>query len=159
TGATHGGHTFPTRPPHGPRSRVAVRPPGARAMLRRVGTRAGAGGGAAAPAGGPSFGALLRRERLARGLTPEALAERARRRGRAAGAGGRGLTGPPRRAPPRVRAGAGGLPPGARPALVPAPRRAPRPPRGGAPPDPGRHTLPLPPTSFVGRERELGEVA
>jgi len=136
---------------------VAVRPPGARAMLRRVGTRAGAG--AEAPAGGPPFGALLRRHREEAGLTQEALAERARLSVRAVSALERGVNRAPRPGTLRLLAGALGLAPAARAALVAAARPAPRPPGGGAPPGPGRHTLPAPLTSSRGAHISRGACA
>ena len=121
-----------------------------------AGAVAGSGGGAAAGA----FGALLRRRRLAAGLTQEALAERA---GLAAAASGTWSGARPRPSgrrgaawPRRCPAGGGARrleaagAPGARP------RRA----RRGAPPParPGRpaaQPAALPLTSFVGREAEV----
>ena len=119
--------------------------------------------------GAPAFGRLLRRRRLAAGLSQEALAEAAGLSARAV----RALEGGERRAPhrdtvhllagalhlsedererwPPPSPGTGGAraapcpPPGRRAGLLPAPRR-------------GRRRLPAPLTSFVGREREVAQV-
>jgi transcriptional regulator with XRE-family HTH domain len=121
---------------------------------------------------GAAAGAAVRRHRLAAGLTQEALAERA-------GLGVRTLQAleegesRPRRETARRLAAALGLPPeqAARLAAAAPARRGDRgagvvlrivPPGPPAPrPGPGapRTDLPLQLTSFVGRERELAEVA
>jgi non-specific serine/threonine protein kinase len=107
-------------------------------------------GGAAPDA--PAFGALLRRHRLTAGLTHEALAERAGVSARAISDLERGLSRAPRPDTVALLATALRLPPDERAALAAAAR--PRPVgRGGA--GPARHNLPVPLTSFVGREAEL----
>src|SRR5262245_44933216 len=113
-------------------------------------TGAGAAGGA-----GPAFGALLRGHRRAAGLTQVALAERA-------GLSQRGLqhleAGDARPHPATLDAlvGALDLAPEDRARLRAAGRTPPPPTVGLAA---GPTNLPLQLTSFVGRERELGEVA
>ena len=115
-----------------------------------------------AASGGPAgFAARLRRLRLGAGLTQEALAERAGLGVRTVQALEEAESWPRRGTAQRLAqalglagdaAGAFGGGPAARPA---APARGSGPPSG--PPGPP-HTLPLQLTSFVGRERELGEV-
>ena len=118
---------------------------------------------AAAPEVGPpphTFGALLRRHRLAAGLSQAALAERAGLSLRGVSDLERGARRVPQRATVRLLAGALGLRPEATAALEAAVARRRGPPgRAGA--RAARtvpHNLPLPLTSFVGRERELAAV-
>jgi transcriptional regulator with XRE-family HTH domain len=114
---------------------------------------AGGDGRAGAAAGPPPpFGALLRRHRLAAGLTQEALAERAGLSARGVQDLERGLKRAPRPDTLRLLAGALELAPEARAALAAAARL------GAAGRGGGRHNLPAPLTSFVGRERELAAV-
>jgi transcriptional regulator with XRE-family HTH domain len=141
--------------------------------LAGVGTHAGRSTGAVSVASSrrspAPFGVLLRQERLAAGLTQAALAARA-------GVSVRGIqdlergAARPRRDTQRRLIAALALPPARRAAFeaagAPAPRGRPAAaPPPGPPPGPGgesdgaRHNLPLQLTSFVGRERELGEVA
>jgi transcriptional regulator with XRE-family HTH domain len=127
-----------------------------------------AAGDEVAPGGGEParFGALLRRHRLAAGLTQEALAERA-------GLSARGLQDlekgarRPLAATVRRLAGALSLSPEEGAAFAAAAPRATRRPRGGedgsspATAVPGSlrpPALPAPLTSFVGREREVAGV-
>jgi len=104
-----------------------------------------------------SFAALLREHRLARGLTQEELAERAGLSGRAISDLERGLKQAPRPSTVRLLVRGLGLPEAEAVALLHAAQ-----PRREAVLDTGlghdRHTLPLPLSSFVGRERELAEV-
>jgi predicted ATPase/transcriptional regulator with XRE-family HTH domain len=123
----------------------------------------------------PALGALLRRHRLAAGLSQEALAERAGLSLRGVSDLERGARRVPQRATVRLLVGALGLRPEEAAALEGAvvrrlgpsraaagswQARAPAPAagaRGAAPPVP--HNLPVQLTSFVGRERELAAVA
>jgi non-specific serine/threonine protein kinase len=110
------------------------------------------------------FADLLKRYRLAAGLTQEALAERARVSQRAVSDLERGARNRPYRDTIRLLADALGLGPSERVRLEAAARRV------GPPSDepPGRtrpveasatqSNLPIPLTSFVGREREMAEV-
>jgi non-specific serine/threonine protein kinase len=115
------------------------------------------GAGAAAVPGGEAaapFGALLKRHRLAAGLTHEALAERANVSARAISDLERGLSRAPRRETVALLADALRLAPGPRAALEAAARRPAAPGAG-----PGRpHNLPVQLTRFVGREREVAAV-
>ena len=103
-----------------------------------------------------TFAALLRRHRLAAGLTQEALAERA-------GLGVRSVQGLERGETQPLRATAEHLAEGLRlggerrAAFLAAARPAPR--DRSAPPEPVAAQLPAPLSSFVGRERELAELA
>jgi non-specific serine/threonine protein kinase len=117
-----------------------------------------------------SFGALLRRHRLARGLPQEALAERAGLGTRSIQDLERGINQPrretlqrliealalPREEEAQLEAAAQPRPRRRKGALVTAPTAA------GGSPWPGEATprspLPVPLTSFVGRERELAEI-
>ena len=123
----------------------------------------GGDGGDEGAGAGRRFGALLRRHRLAAGLTQEALAERA-------GLGVRTVQGleegehRPRRETARRLAAA--LAPAQRAALLNAARPAPRARRDAAAPEPAHpparpfpaappaHDVPVPLTPLVGRERE-----
>jgi non-specific serine/threonine protein kinase len=113
---------------------------------------------------GPTFGDLLRRYRLAAGLTQEELAERAQISPRAISDLERGQRNRPWRETVDLLATALKLDGAERTRLEAAARRAsPLAPEatgrrsGGDNPLP-RHNLPVPLTSFVGRERELAEV-
>ena len=123
---------------------------------------------------------LLRRHREAAGLTQEALAERAGVSARAVSALERGVNRAPRPSTLGLLTEAMGLPPRNRAALARAARRGgpsralvpgarPSPAAGARPAAPvagglgaaggaGRHNLPRPLTSFVGRDRELAAV-
>jgi predicted ATPase len=113
-----------------------------------------------APGGGrwPSFGALLRRHRLAAGLTQASLAERSRLSVEAISTLERGSRRRPTRATVELLAGALELPPAERDAFVASARK-----RDGRPRDLSRRAfdeehprgLPIPPTPLLGREREL----
>src|SRR5207237_1356468 len=99
----------------------------------------------------PPFAALLRRYRLAAGLTQEALAERARLSAVTVGALERGVNRTPRRDTLDLLAEALGLPPQDRVAFAAAARRQDGPvPRPGVQPHRGSPTPP-----FVGRRGEL----
>jgi non-specific serine/threonine protein kinase len=100
------------------------------------------------------FGELLRRHRAAAGLTQAELAERAGLSARGVSDLERGARRAPRRATLARLAAGLRLPAAERAALAAAGRR-PRAPVGPRPPP----NLPLPLTSFVGRARELAEVA
>jgi transcriptional regulator with XRE-family HTH domain len=113
---------------------------------------------------GPTFGELLRRYRLAAGLTQEELAERAQVSQRAISDLERGQRTRPWRDTVQLLATALGLGAADRAQLEVAGRRAtylapetigPRPRDDSSPP---RHNLPVPLTSFVGREREIAAV-
>jgi predicted ATPase/transcriptional regulator with XRE-family HTH domain len=111
-----------------------------------------------------SFGDLLRRHRLAAGLTQEQLAEKAQLSARAVSDLERGTRSRPWRDTIRLLATALALPPAERAELEAAARRSGtvlgEPPAPAAP-SPGPNALsnlPLPITSFVGRERELDEI-
>ena len=105
------------------------------------------------------FAALLRRHRLAAGLTQEALAERASLSARGISDLERGLKAP-QPATVALLARALALPPEEARALAEAARRE-RARRDDRTPaaDPHARALPVTLTSFVGRARELGEVA
>ena len=158
----------------GPLRAVGIRPaggaergaPGAPARPRRPAGRGrrGRGGDRGARAGG-------RARPAARGRPPRAHAPV--RRGGAAAAGAPAVPAPARGAPARARGPArpadrGALPGAAarraattttsRPAPTAGARRR-RTRRARRPPEAARHNLPTALTSFVGRERELGEVA
>jgi predicted ATPase/transcriptional regulator with XRE-family HTH domain len=107
--------------------------------------------------GTASFGLLLRRHRRAAGLTQEALAERAGLSVEAISALERGRRRAPHRDTVQLLAVALRLTEAEAAALAgtSAPRAAP----AGAVATPGPHNLTLQLTSFVGRERELAEVA
>src|SRR5262245_32767527 len=98
------------------------------------------------------FGALLKRHRLAAGLTQDALAERAGLSARAVSDLERGGGRTPRLGTVARLGAALGLCDEQRAALRAAARPAP------APPAPAPASLPRPLTSFVGREREIVEV-
>jgi transcriptional regulator with XRE-family HTH domain len=111
----------------------------------------GVSGGTAEPGGAavrPAFGALLRRHRVAAGLTQEALAEWTGLSVRAISDLERGVKRAPRVATLRRLADALGLAPVPAAILAAAARPAAAP----------GHNLPLQLTSFVGRERELAAV-
>ncbi len=105
-----------------------------------------------------AFGELLRRLRVAAGLTQEALAEQSKLSTAAISALERGTRQAPYRETVRLLADALGLGSADRAALMAAASRprthANTAPRASAPTPPG-HTLPVPLTSFVGRERDL----
>ena len=116
----------------------------------------------------PTFGALLRRRRVASGLTQEALAERSGLSERAISDLERGVNRAPRRDSVRSLAEALGLTAAERAdweaacrrlavrlVLPAAARRLREIPRDRTAP---RHNLPLQLTSFVGREREVADV-
>lgn len=119
-------------------------------------------------AGGLSFGDLLRRYRLAAGLTQEELAERAGLSARGISDLERGLSARARKETLNLLAAAMELTPEERAQLAQAGRaRSELRPREseeiGEPPSPAtvplpRHNLPLQLTSFVGRERELADL-
>jgi predicted ATPase/transcriptional regulator with XRE-family HTH domain len=98
----------------------------------------------------PAFGALLKRYRLAAGLTHEALAERAAVSVRAISDLERGVSRAPRSETVALLVQALPLAPGQRAALAEAGRRAAPQQASGA-----LHNLPTQLTSFVGRERVL----
>jgi non-specific serine/threonine protein kinase len=109
----------------------------------------------------PAFGTLLKRYRVAAGLTQEALAERAHMSARAISDLERGARRVPYRETVALLAAALDLPAPEQAAFAAAARRPPRAlatdrdePAGGTVPD----NLPLQLTSFVGREREMAEV-
>jgi len=105
-----------------------------------------------------SFAALLRGHRLALGLTQEELAERAGLSARAISDLERGLKQTPRLSTVRLLVRGLGLPEAEAAALL----RAAQPPRVTVPdtsPSHDRYALPLPLSSFVGREQVAGEVA
>jgi predicted ATPase/DNA-binding XRE family transcriptional regulator len=106
---------------------------------------------------GRSFGELLRRYRLAAGLTQPALAERAHLSVQAIGALERGARRSPHRVTSDLLADALSLSPRQREAFAAAARSGRIPP---GPSDSGserRHRLPVPPTPLVGREREVAQ--
>jgi predicted ATPase/DNA-binding XRE family transcriptional regulator len=104
---------------------------------------------------GPSFAELLRRHRLAAGLTQEALAERSRLSAAAVGALERGVRRSPYMATVDLLADALRLSAGHREEFAAAARGERRPhPRARRPAQP-IHDLPTPPTPLIGREREL----
>ncbi|HEV3091836.1 MAG TPA: helix-turn-helix domain-containing protein [Candidatus Cybelea sp.] len=112
----------------------------------------------------PDFGALLRQHRIAAGLSQEALAERARMSADGISALERGHRRTPQRETLVLLAGALALDDEQRRAFALAANRS-RLRRGaGSAAEPGRlngalSNLPLSLTSFVGRERELAEIA
>ena len=105
-----------------------------------------------------TFGALLRRHRLAAGLSQEALAERAGLSARGVQDLERGVRLAPRPETVRLLADALGAQGGARAGLIAAahPELATQPPPVGSPPR--RPVLPVPPTALVGREQEVAAV-
>ena len=107
--------------------------------------------------GSQAFSDLLRRHRLAVGLTQEALAERAGLSVHGIQKLERGVTRPYRDTVQRLLAA---LPLSAddQVELRAAAGAAARQPRGLAAAEVTRHNLPIPATSFIGREQELGEV-
>jgi predicted ATPase/DNA-binding XRE family transcriptional regulator len=107
--------------------------------------------------GPAAFAELLRRHRLAAGLTQEALAERAGLSARAISDLERGVKHAPRRDTLRMLAEALALPPREWAALAAAARPRPRT-RGAARPD-ASGALPRPATPLVGRDAEAAEVA
>src|SRR5437773_1301085 len=104
-----------------------------------------------------TFGDLLRQYRLAAGLTQEALAERAGLSEHGIQKLERGVTRPYRDTVDRLL-GALELSAAEKADLRNAAGAAPRTPRVVAAVDGPRHNLPIPVTSFIGREQELGEV-
>ena len=112
-------------------------------------------------AGERVFGSLLKRHRLAAGLSQEELAERAGLSARGISDLERGARRTPQRATVRPLARALGLSPTAagdlEGAVRPATTSAPSAP--SAPASPGRPPLPAPLTSLIGRERERCEVS
>ena len=129
TRRTHVGHTWPTR--------------GVRWAASVVATA--------------SFAALLRQHRLALGLTQEELAERAGLSARGVQDLERGLKQAPRPSTVRLLVRGLGLPEAEAAALLRA-AQPPRPAGADTEPDQNQRTLPLPLTSFVGRERELADL-
>ncbi len=108
-----------------------------------------------------SFGALLKRYRLAAGLTQEALAERASLSARAVSDLERGLKQTPRRDTVALLTQALGLEPPERAALeetVPR-RRGPPTPLAHSVETPAMPSLPVPLTPLIGREHEVAAVA
>jgi predicted ATPase/DNA-binding XRE family transcriptional regulator len=105
----------------------------------------------------PTFGDLLRQHRLAAGLTQEALAERAGLSMHGIQKLERGVTRPYRDTVRRLLA-ALKLSGDDLGQLWTAAGAAPRAPRVLAGVDAARHNLPIPVTSFIGRDQELGEV-
>ncbi len=105
----------------------------------------------------PPFGSVLKRLRLATGLTHEALAERASLGARTISDLERGVSRTPRADTLALLVEALDLPPEQRAHLVAAAR-----PHadavGGAPPAPSLSRLPVPLTSFVGREQEAAAI-
>jgi predicted ATPase/DNA-binding CsgD family transcriptional regulator/DNA-binding XRE family transcriptional regulator len=106
----------------------------------------------------PGFGALLRRYRLAAGLTQEELGRRAGLSVRGLSDLERGARRLPRPGTVQRLAGALRLGRGERAALLGAAHRAGASPGGPAAADRPAPSLPRPLTRFVGRERELAEV-
>jgi len=104
-----------------------------------------------------SFGDLLRQHRLAAGLTQEALAERAGLSAHGIQKLERGVTRPYRDTVQRLLA-ALQLAVDEQAELRTAAGAAPRRPRVVAGADTASHNLPMPVTSFIGRDQELGEV-
>src|SRR5579871_2960020 len=102
----------------------------------------------------PSFGSLLKRHRIAAGLTQEALAERAGLSTRAISDLERGINRYPRQDTVGLLADALALPPPLRAAFQSAGRPAQEALAGESAVD-APHNLPVPPTPLVGREREL----
>jgi transcriptional regulator with XRE-family HTH domain len=132
-----------------------------------------AGGSPPSREGPRLLGEVLRRHRLAAGLSQEELAERAGLSERGVSDLERGLRRAPYPATLRRLAEALGLPEPERAALLAAGRRGGGVPPGGPPPRPvpagpsvadrpayplPRHILPIPPTPLIGREPELREV-
>ncbi|MGA8534116.1 MAG: helix-turn-helix domain-containing protein [Candidatus Tumulicola sp.] len=114
--------------------------------------------------GSSAFGMLLRRLRLAAGLSQEALAERARMSANGIGALERGYRRTPQRETLALLAGALALDDEQRGEFEATAKRSGLVRRGttvsvGPWTDTARATLPLALTSFVGREAELGEIA
>src|SRR5215203_6162745 len=113
------------------------------------------------PTGGAqAFGVLLRRHRLAAGLSQEALAERAGLSVRGLSDLERGVRQAPYPATVARFAEALSLDAGARAVLVASARRdaPPAPPPAPVPQAPSGPALPVPLSSFVGREQEIAEV-
>jgi transcriptional regulator with XRE-family HTH domain len=104
-----------------------------------------------------AFGDLLRHHRLAVGLTQEALAERAGLSVHGIQKLERGVTRPYRDTVQRLLE-ALALPVDAQAELQTAAATPSRPRRVPAATDAARHNLPIPVTSFIGREQELGDV-
>ncbi len=105
-----------------------------------------------------TFAELLRRYRIARGLTQEELAERARLSLRGVSDLERGARRAPRKETILLLAEALKLPEQKRAALELAVRRHAGLSSSLRNPQPPAHTLPAQPTRFIGREREIGEV-
>jgi predicted ATPase/DNA-binding XRE family transcriptional regulator len=114
------------------------------------------------PAEPSPFGALLRRYRLAAGLSQEALAEKARMSSVGVGALERGTRRAPYRETAQLLADALGLSGEARAAFMAAAKRKTGRPRAAPEPVPAGAgeggKLPLRLTSFVGREREVEDI-
>jgi transcriptional regulator with XRE-family HTH domain len=108
-------------------------------------------------AASPTFGDLLRQHRLARGLTQEALAERAGLSEHGIQKLERGVTHPYRDTLQRLL-GALKLSVDEQAQLRTAAGATPRAPRVLAGTDAAHHNLPIPVTSFIGREQELRDV-
>ena len=104
-----------------------------------------------------TFGAALKRHRLAAGLSQEQLAERAGMTAQAIGTLERGFRRAPYRDTVRALARALDLDPAGTAALEAAVARGRADAAGAA--DAARPTLPAPPSPLIGREREAGEVA
>jgi non-specific serine/threonine protein kinase len=100
-----------------------------------------------------SFAELLRRHRLALGLTQDQLAERAGLSGRGISDLERGVKQAPRATTVQLLVRGLGLDEAEAAALLRAAQ-----PRGDRVPDDGRHNLPAPTSSFVGREQELADL-
>jgi predicted ATPase/DNA-binding XRE family transcriptional regulator len=109
-------------------------------------------------AASPTFGDLLRQHRLAAGLTQESLAERAGLSEHGIQKLERGVTRPYRDTVERLL-GALGLSVAEQAALRTVAGGAPRAPRVTLAAEGPRHNLPVPVTSFIGREQELWEIA
>jgi len=101
-----------------------------------------------------SFGALLRRHRLAAGLTQEALAERAGMSVQAVSALERGVRRTPYMSTIDLLTEALGLAPAQHEELAAAGRRHGHP-RGHGQADVAGHRVPVPPTAIVGRDEDL----
>jgi predicted ATPase/transcriptional regulator with XRE-family HTH domain len=118
-------------------------------------TRAGStGSGTRPPEGAAGFGALLKQYRVARGLSQEALAERAGLSADAISALESGRRQAPHRDTVALLARALELAAPERAALAAAVVRRRGAAGSGEPPAPPRHNLPAPPTPLIGRERD-----
>jgi len=115
------------------------------------------------PSGSPPFGVLLRQHRLAAGLSQEALAERARMSADGISALERGHRRTPQRETLALLANALALDSDRRrqfeaAAWSTAHRRLQNGDKGQTPAEAGPAGLPIPLTSFIGRQRELAEI-